>query len=96
VSFCERDGCLVVRLRDGIERAVVRAAGGSDLAQEEAEGVSLVTFGGFNVLQLLGVLHGAFEHDWSLAVGMAVSLCTCGSVTILALIYRGRAGVPAV
>jgi MtN3 and saliva related transmembrane protein len=63
---------------------------------KKADGVSLVTFGGFNVLQLLGVLHGALEHDWSLAVGMAVSLCTCGSVTILALIYRGRAGVPAV
>jgi MtN3 and saliva related transmembrane protein len=58
---------------------------------KRAEGVSLVTFGGFNVLQSLGVLHGALEHDWSLAAGMAVSLCTCGSVTLLALIYRSRA-----
>jgi MtN3 and saliva related transmembrane protein len=57
---------------------------------KRAEGVSLVTFGGFNVLQSLGVLHGALEHDWSLALGMALSLCACGSVTILALIYRRR------
>jgi MtN3 and saliva related transmembrane protein len=55
-----------------------------------AAGVSLLTFGGFNALQALGVLHGALQHDWSLAAGMGVSLCTCGSVTILALIYRGR------
>lgn len=51
-------------------------------------GVSLLTFGGFNVLQVLGILHGALQHDWSLAFGMAVSLLTCGSVTLLALIYR--------
>jgi MtN3 and saliva related transmembrane protein len=58
---------------------------------KRAEGVSLVTFGGFNVLQSLGLLHGALERDWSLALGMAVSLCSCGSVTILGLIYRRRA-----
>ncbi len=61
-----------------------------------AAGVSLLTFGGFNALQALGVLHGALQRDWSLAVGMGVSLLTCGSVTLLALIYRGRAGAPAV
>lgn len=63
--------------------------------KKRAEGVSLLTFGGFNALQLLGVLHGALERDWSLAAGMAVSLCTCGSVTVLALIYRGRSRAPA-
>jgi MtN3 and saliva related transmembrane protein len=62
----------------------------------KADGVSLLTFGGFNALQALGVLHGALQHDWSLAVGMGVSLCTCGSVTILALIYRGRPGAATV
>ena len=57
---------------------------------KRADGVSLLTFGGFNALQALGVVHGAFQHDWSLAVGMAVSLCTCGSVTVLALVFRRR------
>lgn len=54
------------------------------------EGVSLLTFGGFNVLQALGVLHGVLQRDWSLAAGMAVSLVTCGSVTLLTLLYRHR------
>ena len=56
------------------------------------EGVSLLTFGGFNVLQALGVLHGTFERDWSLAIGMVVSLLCCGSVTLLTLIYRRKEG----
>jgi MtN3 and saliva related transmembrane protein len=55
-----------------------------------AAGVSLLTFGGFNALQAIGVLHGALQRDWSLAVGMAVSLCTSGCVTALALIYGDR------
>jgi MtN3 and saliva related transmembrane protein len=55
---------------------------------KQAKGVSLLTFAGFNALQALGVLHGCLQHDWSLATGMAVSLATCGSVTLLALIYR--------
>jgi MtN3 and saliva related transmembrane protein len=54
------------------------------------EGVSLVTFGGFNTLQALGVLHGILQRDWSLATGMTVSLVTCGSVTLLTLVYRRR------
>ena len=52
------------------------------------EGVSLLTFGGFNALQVLGILHGALQHDWSLAIGMAVSFVTCGSVTALTLCLR--------
>ena len=50
----------------------------------------MVTFGGFNALQGLGVLHGVLQRDWSLAAGMAVSLVTCGSVTLLTLVYRRR------
>jgi MtN3 and saliva related transmembrane protein len=57
------------------------------------EGVSLLTFGGFNALQALGVLHGILQRDWSLALGMAVSLLTCGSVTLLTMIYR-RSPIP--
>jgi MtN3 and saliva related transmembrane protein len=62
---------------------------------KQAKGVSLLTFGGFNALQALGVLHGFMQHDWSLATGMAVSLLTCGSVTLLAFVYRGRSDPPA-
>lgn len=56
-----------------------------------AEGVSLLSFAGFNSLQAIGALHGYFEHDYALMIGMLASLMTCGSVTILAVRY-GRTG----
>ena len=54
------------------------------------EGVSLVTFGGFSVLQVVGIVHGIYEHDWSLILGMAASLLSCGTVTGLTVFYRVR------
>lgn len=52
------------------------------------EGVSLVTFGGFCLLQILGVIHGFYEHDNSLILGLGVSFLTCGTVTALTIFYR--------
>jgi MtN3 and saliva related transmembrane protein len=52
------------------------------------EGISLVTFGGFNVLQIIAIVHGCYQHDTSLIVGMIASLITCGAVTCLTLFYR--------
>jgi MtN3 and saliva related transmembrane protein len=54
------------------------------------EGISLVTFGGFSVLQMVGIVHGLFQHDLSLILGRAASLLTCGSVTALTILYRVR------
>ena len=54
------------------------------------EGVSLVTFGGFCVLQVLGVIHGFYQHDRSLIFGLGVSFLTCGTVTYLTIYYRFR------
>ncbi len=54
------------------------------------EGVSLITFGGFSVLQILGVIHGFYEHDNSLIVGLGASFLTCGTVTALTVFYRFR------
>ncbi|MGA2341147.1 MAG: hypothetical protein ABSF75_14720 [Terracidiphilus sp.] len=54
------------------------------------EGVSLVTFGGFCILQVIGVVHGLYEHDNSLIVGLGASFLTCGTVTLLTIIYRLR------
>ena len=54
------------------------------------EGISLITFGGFSVLQVIGIVHGVYQHDWSLILGMAASLLTCGTVTLLTCIYRIR------
>jgi MtN3 and saliva related transmembrane protein len=54
------------------------------------EGISLITFGGFSILQAIGIVHGVYEHDWSLILGMAASLLSCGSVVLLTLFYRIR------
>ncbi len=54
------------------------------------EGISLITFGGFIVLQGIGIVHGTLEHDWSLILGMTASLVTCGSVTGVTIFYRVR------
>jgi MtN3 and saliva related transmembrane protein len=54
------------------------------------EGVSLLTFGGFSVLQVVGIVHGVNHRDWSLILGMAASLLTCGTVTGLTVFYRVR------
>jgi MtN3 and saliva related transmembrane protein len=52
------------------------------------EGISLITFGGFSVLQVIGIVHGIYQRDLSLILGMAASLLTCGSVTALTVFYR--------
>jgi len=52
------------------------------------EGISLVTFGGFNILQAIGVVHGCYQHDPSLIIGLAASFITCGCVTFLTIMYR--------
>ncbi len=52
------------------------------------EGISLITFGGFSVLQAIGIVHGVNHTDWSLILGMSASLLTCGSVAALTVFYR--------
>ena len=54
------------------------------------EGISLVTFGGFCILQFIGIIHGLYQHDLSLILGMAASLVSCGSVTGLTVFYKLR------
>lgn len=56
---------------------------------KSAQGVSLLTFAGFNTLQLVGTVHGYFQRDYALMTGMLASLATCGSVTLLATYYSG-------
>jgi len=52
------------------------------------EGISLVTFGGFSILQVVGIIHGVYQRDMSLILGMSASLLTCGTVTALTVFYR--------
>jgi len=55
-----------------------------------AQGVSILSFAGFNALQAVGALHGYFQHDRALMIGMLASLATCGSVTVLAAHYSRK------
>jgi MtN3 and saliva related transmembrane protein len=54
------------------------------------EGISLITFGGFSVLQIVGIIHGLYQRDLSLILGMSASLLSCGTVTSLTVFYRLR------
>lgn len=54
------------------------------------EGISLITFGGFSILQVIGIVHGLYQHDLSLVLGMSASLLSCGTVTALTIFYRLR------
>ena len=49
---------------------------------------ALITFAGFNLLQVIAIVHGVYQDDRSLIVGMIASLITCGTVTCLTLFYR--------
>lgn len=55
-----------------------------------AKGVSILTFAGFCLLQVTGILHGIFQHDMYLLSGMVASLLACGTVTALAIVYRDK------
>lgn len=55
---------------------------------KDSQGVSLLTFGGFTLIQLFTVLHGYFAKDYLLFGGSLASLLTCGTATILACWYR--------
>jgi MtN3 and saliva related transmembrane protein len=52
------------------------------------EGVSLITFGGFSLLQIVSIIHGLYQHDPAMVIGMGSSLFTCGTVTGLTIYYR--------
>ena len=56
-----------------------------------AQGVSLMTFAGFNALQFIGALHGYYQGDRALMIGMLATLVTCGAVTLLAVRYSRAA-----
>lgn len=59
----------------------------------DAGSLSLITFAGFNLIQLSMVLHGYIHRDWILVIGMGISFVTCACVTvqiIFALIRSGK------
>ncbi len=55
---------------------------------KSAVNISLITFAGFNLIQLNGVLYGYYQNDLILMYGNLISFITCGTVTLLAIFYR--------
>ena len=60
------------------------------LRSKSAQNISLITFIGFNLIQIITALHGYIRKDYILLVGAILSILTCGMVTILAVIYKLR------
>ena len=55
---------------------------------KDSKAFSLLTFGGFNLIQIFTILHGLLQKDYVLAIGFFMSLLTCGTVTVMILVYR--------
>lgn len=60
------------------------------LRKKSAQGVSLLTFAGFNFIQLMTILHAYIVKDYLLFIGFLLSFITCGFVTFLIIFYRYR------
>ncbi|HMT02413.1 MAG TPA: PQ-loop domain-containing transporter [Burkholderiales bacterium] len=55
---------------------------------KKVDGISLVTFIGFFLIQLTIVLHGVIVEDFFLVYGYLFSMITCGMVIVLTIIYK--------
>lgn len=58
--------------------------------KKRADEVSLITFGGFWLIQLSIVVHAVIKQDWLLFMGYILALITCGSVIILTIMYKNK------
>ncbi len=55
---------------------------------KSTQGVSLITFLGFLLIQLAVLLHGVTHQDYMLTIGYLLSIITCSMVVILILYYQ--------
>ncbi len=55
---------------------------------KDSKELSLLTFAGLNIMQLLTVLHGYFNKDYVLMFGVLLSFIFCGTVTYMIILYR--------
>ena len=56
--------------------------------EKSAKYASLLTFGGFNIIQLLGLINGLYNVDYGLIFGQLVSFFACGLVTIQIIVSK--------
>lgn len=55
---------------------------------KNVQGLSAVTFVGFNIVQLVSALHGYFRNDSVLMWGNVAAFFLCGIVTVFIFKYR--------
>jgi MtN3 and saliva related transmembrane protein len=55
---------------------------------KQARDLSITTFIGFSLLQLIATSYGWVHHDYILMIGYFLSLVTCGFVTCLVIYYK--------
>ena len=60
------------------------------LKEKHANDISLITFAGFVVFNIITVLHGVIVRDKWLVIGFSCSILTSGIVTILIIWYRRK------
>jgi MtN3 and saliva related transmembrane protein len=58
------------------------------LKTKDSHDLSLLTFAGFNLIQLFILLHGLIHHDYLLLAGAGLSLLTCGTITVLIIVFK--------
>ncbi len=56
--------------------------------RKSAEETDLITFFGFNLIQLFGFFDRVYHQDYALIVGQGVSFLACGLVTVQLLFYK--------
>ncbi|MCW5590299.1 MAG: hypothetical protein KIT27_11640 [Legionellales bacterium] len=59
---------------------IVRVKSGHD--------ISLLTFAGFFILNLISSIYGYYHSDWIMVIGYAVSALMCVLIVLATLIYR--------
>ena len=57
---------------------------------KNAEGQSLFTFAGFNLIQLFTIFHAYIHKDFLLLIGYFAAFISCGAVTVLIILYRNK------
>ena len=55
---------------------------------KKVDGLSLITFSGFNIIQFFTILHGYFRKDYVLMIGFLLSFVFCGLVTMMIIFYK--------
>ena len=58
---------------------------------KSANGSSLITFAGFNVIQIIAFINGLYNDDYALIIGQCISFVACGLVTGQLIFYKFQA-----